>query len=162
MNPYATRILGLLGDRDPMSVLRETPGRLEALAPRLRERAEESYGPGKWTAREILCHLADTELGLGFRLRQVAAGVEVIQAFDENAWARRYAGVPLDLALHTVLALRNWNLAWLEGLEDGVWQHTYHHPERGPETFDLAVRLMAGHDLNHLGQLEGVALQPAP
>ncbi|MCL6526456.1 MAG: DinB family protein [Thermaceae bacterium] len=161
MNPYVSRILGRLGPRDPLAVLQDTPRRLEALAPALYARAEQSYGPGKWTARQILCHLADTELGLGFRLRQIAAGVETIQAFDQEAWAQRYSGLSLELALRSFLALRSWNLAWLQGLDRAVWGRSYHHPERGLESFELAVRLWAGHDLNHLEQLEQITAHPS-
>lgn len=159
MSTYRTRILELLGERDPIAVLSETPKRLEATTPALLARAEQSYAPGKWTAREILCHLADAELGLGFRLRQIAAGVETIQPFDQDAWLSRNRGLSSELALKTLLALRAWNLAWLRGLDKSVWERNYHHPERGSETFEIAVRLLAGHDLNHLGQLEQIAAE---
>lgn len=162
MSEYRRRILGLLADRNPITVLSETPKQLEAMTAALLERSEQSYAPGKWTARELLCHLTDAELGIGFRLRQIVAGVETIQPFDQDAWVSQNKKLPLELALNTLLALRAWNLAWLRGLDKSVWERKYHHPERGEETFDVAVRLLAGHDLNHLGQLEQISAQPTP
>lgn len=157
MNPYTSRILGLLGHRDPLEVLQQTPGLLEALTARIDP--ERSYGPGKWTAREILSHLADTELAMGFRIRQtLAADHPTVQPFDQEAWAKRYSGLPLPLALETFHALRAWNLALIGGLSDDDLGRTYYHPEREEgESLRRLIHLMAGHDLNHLAQLEQIA-----
>lgn len=160
MNPYAHRILSLLEDRDPLAILSETPQRLETLAPALSRRAGQSYAPGKWTALELMCHLADAETSMAFRLRQIVAGVEVIQPWDQDVWAKPYSKLSLTLAMSTFLAVRAWNLAWLEALDRAEWQRSYSHPERGPETFEIALRLLAGHDLNHFRQLEQIAAQP--
>src|SRR6266446_405202 len=74
MNPYVERILGLVGDRPVLESLEQTAKRIEAVAGSLGPaRLERSYAPGKWTARQILAHLADCELGIGFRLRQALA-----------------------------------------------------------------------------------------
>ena len=56
-------------------------------------RIEESPAPGKWSPHEILCHLADCELVFSFRIRQaLAEDHHVIQPFDQEIWARNYAG----------------------------------------------------------------------
>ena len=155
MNAYVERMLGLLGDNDPVLVLEATPARLETLTLGFTESDwSRSYGPGKWDARHIVAHLADVELGVGFRIRQMVAGVETLQAFDENAWAEPYSRSDPALAMETFRALRAWNLLRYAsfGLEE--WLRESLHPERGPMSVDLSVRLSAGHDLNHLGQLE--------
>jgi hypothetical protein len=170
MNPYLSRILGFLGDRDPLEVWRQTPTKLEAyfrgdsrvaLASRLEP--ENSYGPGKWTAREILCHLADTELAMGFRIRQtLTEDNPTVQPFDQEAWAERYSGLTLPLALETFKALRAWNLALVRGLSNDDLERTYYHPEREEwESLRMLVRFVAGHDLNHLAQLEQIAGKPS-
>lgn len=154
-NPYVARMLSLLGDQDPLLVLEATPSRLEALTLGFTEDDwARSYGPGKWDARHIVAHLADVELGTGFRVRQIVAGTQELQPFDENAWARPYSRFDPTLALGTFQTLRAWNLARYAsfGLEE--WLMSSHHPERGPMSVDLSVRMSAGHDLNHLGQLE--------
>ena len=157
MSPYMTRIVGLLGDRDPVEVIAETPGRLAALAPRLAP--DLSYGPGKWTAREIVCHLADVELAEGFRLRQVLAGAPEMQPFDQDRWVERYAGLGLDLALAAFTQARAWDLALIRGLDAHDLALSAHHPERGQVSVSLMLRFRAGHDLNHLAQLETIAGQ---
>ncbi|HEY7512021.1 MAG TPA: hypothetical protein VIG50_17305, partial [Vicinamibacteria bacterium] len=84
---YRDRILGLLGERNPIESLPETAARVEALARKLGEaRLSRSWGEGKWTGKQILAHLADAEVGVGFRVRQVLAeDNHRIQPFDESA-----------------------------------------------------------------------------
>jgi len=153
---YRERILGLIGDRNPLEAMEANSRRVEALARRLGEAGlSRSYGPGKWTGKQILAHLADAEIGVGFRIRQVLSQDDHrIQSFDEGAWARRYTDVDVESALASYLALRRWNLSLLRGLSPADLEREAFHPERGPETLGTIVRLLAGHDLNHLAQLE--------
>src|SRR5690349_3462260 len=97
MNPYARN----LGGQDPLAVIAATGGKLEhlfqALGP---ERADKSPAPGKWSAREILCHLADSEVVFAFRLRQaLAQDHHVIQPFDQDDWAKSYRQYEIPAAL---------------------------------------------------------------
>jgi DinB superfamily len=155
MNPYIQRILSYLGDQDPISVLQQTPGKLEHLLESLTPADfETSYETGKWTAREILAHMADVELLLGYRLRQAISEPNyVTQVMDQDIWATRYKKLEPSHSVETFHALRSWNLALFStfGLED--WNKETTHPERGKETVDLMVSFLAGHDLNHLQQL---------
>jgi hypothetical protein len=159
MDPYIERILGHLGDRDPMAVLAATPARLEAAVAAIgQDGLERPWAPGKWTSREVLCHLADCEVGIGFRLRQaLAEDGGVAQPFDQDAWARRYGPLSADAALNAFRGLRAWNLALLRGVGAADLERTYTHPERGEETVRMLRDFLAGHDLNHLGQLERAA-----
>jgi hypothetical protein len=159
MHPYTARILALLGQRDPIASLEETPRRLEGLFGRIGESGlGRRHGPGKWTAREIFAHLADAELAVGFRVRQALAEENhTIQAFDQDAWAGRYDSSDAALALQAQGALRRWNLNLFRSLGRAELDRPAFHPERGEETVDLMIRLLAGHDLNHLAQLETVA-----
>src|SRR6266852_5877711 len=111
MNPYASH----LGDRDPRAVISATASQLERLlATAGPNRASQSPAPGKWSPREILCHLADCELVFAYRLRQALAEQHhVIQPFDQDAWARNYAAYDAQTALATFAAMRRWNLALL-------------------------------------------------
>ena len=115
MNDYIERLFELLSHRDPITVLETTPQRLEGyLLGFFEPDFERSYAPGKWTAREILAHLADVELALGFRLRQAVAEERYRpQPFDQDLWAQRYARLEPSLAAETFRALRAWNLALL-------------------------------------------------
>ena len=155
---YRARILGLLGDQSPIETMEASAKRVEQAARRLGEAGlSRSYGPGKWTGKQILAHLADAELAIGFRMRQVLSETgHRIQGFDEATWARRYEDVDMEAALGSFLAVRRWNLALLRRLGREDLGREAIHPDRGAETLETIVRLLAGHDLNHLAQLESL------
>jgi hypothetical protein len=153
MNPYASH----LGDRDPLPVIAATPQRLAAQLDRLGpEGIERPYAPGKWNARQVLCHLADTEIVFAFRLRQTLAEEHhVVQPMDQEKWAANYDAYGARAALEVFTAVRKWNLALLAVVPPAVMSKPVTHPERGQLTFGVLVETMAGHDLNHLKQIEG-------
>lgn len=154
MNPYASN----LGSRDPIEVVAETPGHLKELAEKIGvEGVEQTPAPGKWSARKILCHLADTELAFAFRLRQALAETShVIQPFDQDNWARIYDGFEVNAALDLFAAVRKWNMILIRAVPQSTFSKLVIHPERGEMTFRTLVETMAGHDLNHIRQLEGM------
>jgi hypothetical protein len=154
-NPYAPN----LGGRDPRQVIAQTPTRLELLVDKLGpDGLERSLAPGKWKAREILCHLADCELVFAFRLRQALAEPNhVIQPFDQDHWAKPYALLKVPAALAAFSAARQWNVALLETVAPQDFAKKLSHPERGEMTFQTVIETMGGHDLNHLAQLETLA-----
>jgi len=154
LNPYEK----YLGDGDPVPVLFTTSSKLQALVAELSdEQLEAPPAPGKWCIREIIAHLADCELAFGFRLRQtLALEHAVMQPFDQEAWAERYSGYDFASALEMFLATRNWNLKLL-GTVSATDQHKpTTHPERGTMIFWTIVETMAGHDVNHLEQIERI------
>ena len=159
MNPYAS----FLGDQDPIAVISATPGRLDAILNTLgQEGAERSPAPGKWSAREILCHLADCELVFAFRLRQaLAEPYHTIQPFDQEKWANIYSAFEARGAVEVFTAVRKWNMRLIESLPAEAFSKLLTHPERGEMTIRVVVETMGGHDLNHLRQLEGIASQAA-
>ena len=161
MNPYAS----FLGDQDPLAVIVATPALLGTLFGTLGAAgAERSPAPGQWNARQILCHLADCEVAFAFRLRQAMAETRhVIQPFDQDAWARVYGSSALDIAsaLEAYSALRKWNVKFIESVPPGTMTKTLNHPERGDMTFRVVVETMAGHDLNHMLQIERIASMAA-
>jgi hypothetical protein len=154
-NPYDK----FLDGRPVEEIIAATP---DAIARLLDAIGEEKVGvaaaPGKWSAAEIVCHLADCELVFAFRLRQtLAEDHHVIQPFDQDKWARVYVDVPADDALDTFAAARAWNLRLIRDAMPAAAQRTVTHPERGTMTFATIVETMAGHDLNHLAQLQRIA-----
>lgn len=152
MNPYAS----FVGTRDPRAVVSETASKLAAHAERLgADGLRRSPAPGKWSPGEILCHLADCELAFGWRLRQtLAVDNHVTQPFDQDAWAKPYGRFDPCLALEMFTVSRRWNLVLLESLAPEDFERRMTHPERGEMTLQTIVETMAGHDLNHLAQLE--------
>ena len=159
MNPYAT----YLGDQNPLRVIAETPSRLSVLLDALsRDGAERAPAPGKWSARQILCHLADTELAFAFRLRQALAEPHhVIQPFDQDKWAASYGAFEARAAVDVFGTVRKWNITLIETVPAATLSKPLTHPERGQMTFQTLIDTMAGHDLNHLRQLEGIASRSA-
>jgi uncharacterized damage-inducible protein DinB len=160
INPYAT----YLGSEEPLKVLSASPRKIEQLMEDLgAERMDQPPAPGKWSSREIVCHLADTELAFAFRLRQTLAEEDhVIQPFDQEKWAVNYAAYDAREALTLFCAVRNWNMSLLRSVDPDLHDRTVTHPERGAMTFWTIVETMAGHDLNHLAQLQTIARNFAP
>lgn len=160
LNPYAK----FLGDQDPIPVLTTTAVRLKDLTAALSgAQINQPPAPGKWSIREIIAHLADCEIVFCFRLRQTLAEEHhIIQPFDQEIWAQRYAAYDLDSALALFHAARNWNLRLLTTVTEPDRHRPITHPERGTMTFWTLVETMAGHDLNHLQQLERLTANPAP
>lgn len=146
-----------------MQILAESAVHLRNLAQVLGERRiNEPLAPGKWSPREVLIHLADCELAFGFRYRQ-ALGEEnhLVQPFDQDLWAKSYSAYKADQALETFAVLRNWNLALLRELTAEQLAKTVSHPERGRMTFKTLIETAAGHDINHIRQLETAAKKSA-
>ena len=165
--PYMKRIIELVGDAEPIDVLQQTPQHLEQCYLSLvdiEDGLERSYGKGKWSARQIFAHLADTDLLMGYRLRQ-AISIEnyTIDLVNENKWAKPYHRLDASLALQSFKGLRAWNLALISTFSLKDWLAETMHPERPqkPETTDMIVRYLAGHDLNHLNQLEQIIQGPS-
>jgi hypothetical protein len=157
---YIAALLDLLGDRDPMTVLRATEKALrdaiEAVPPAVLRRPEK---PGKWSALEVLQHLADSELVWSYRMRLVAAEDRpTLTGYDQDAWVTGlgYRDVDPDDALEQFALLRRLNLRLLDGLPPEGLARVGVHNERGDESLGHMVRLYAGHDLVHLRQLERV------
>jgi uncharacterized damage-inducible protein DinB len=159
-NPYDK----FLDGRPVEEVLAETGDKIaEYLEVIGRENARREPAPGKWSAAEIVCHLADCELVFGFRLRQTLAEDEpTIQPFDQDKWAweEQYSNIPPALALETFSVLRKWNLQLIKTVLPTAAKRKMTHPERGTMTFQTVVKTMAGHDLNHLEQLHRIAGKP--
>jgi hypothetical protein len=156
LNPYDKFLDGRALD----TILAATPGEIGRLILAIGPGNENTApAPGKWSAAEIVAHLADCELVFGFRLRQtLAEDAPVIQPFDQDKWAATYMRVPARQALEVFTALRGWNLRLIGLALPEAAERPVTHPERGAMTFLTIVETMAGHDLNHLGQLKKLSV----
>jgi DinB family protein len=153
-NPYAAD----LGSRDPLEALGETPGLIGTLLERWADdRFDRSYAPGKWTARQILIHLAQTELALTVRARfAVSTPGYVAQAFSQDDWVPLDDGANARTALDAYLALRRFNLEMWRRLSPEQRNRRFQHPEYGELTAGWIMAQIAGHDIHHLKQLEKI------
>jgi hypothetical protein len=160
---YLVRILGHVEGKDPLGVQRSTAKKLTAMVKGLdRALMAKRPAPKKWSIAEILAHLADTELVAGWRIRSILGqNGRPIQAFDQDVWAARFDYRHRDpkASLELFRVLRESNLALLQSVPKNLRENYGMHPERGKETIAHLVRLFAGHDLNHLAQLERIRNQ---
>lgn len=158
---YIQRILGFVEGKDPLQVQSETAKKLAKLIkPLSRKQLSTRPEPGKWSIAEILAHLADGEIVDAWRMRLVIGQNGVpIQAFDQDVWAEvfDYAKRDPKVSLATFRVLREENLRMLKALPKNLWENHGMHSERGKEALARIVRMYAGHDLNHLAQVEKIA-----
>ena len=155
MNPYAVHLEG----RDPSAVIAETPQQLAQIVRSTDSQALDTPpAPGKWSIRQILVHLADCEIVFAFRLRQtVAEAHHTTQPFDQDQWAAHYEAYDAPAALETFTAVRRWNIRFLSALPRETFAKMTTHPERGTMSLQVVVETMAGHDRNHVKQIERIA-----
>jgi hypothetical protein len=157
---YLARMLALVGDRDTREVLAESAVQVEAAVRRLGPAGlAKAWGAGKWTGAQVLAHLADAEIALAFRSRQVLTqSSHTMQEYDESAWNGLYTGeIDLEAALQTFLTARRWNLLLWRRLDPEQLGRVALHPSRGNEILATTLRALAGHTLSHLSQLESIA-----
>lgn len=159
-NAYVTRVLGLLGDRPPLEVLAELDAALDDLLGGLDDAALRTRpAPDRWSIAEVVAHLADTEIVYGHRLRLVLSEpTPRFHRFDQEGWAAKldYAARPLSLSRTALRALRALHLDMLGRIDPADLDRAGVHESRGTETIGRMIRLWAGHDLAHRGQIERV------
>lgn len=158
---YTQRMLSHVAKKNPLTIWASTPKKLAAAVRRLSpKKLRQSPAPGKWSITEILAHLSDTEMVIGYRLRMMLNknGTE-IQAFDQDSWARtgKYSKQAPAKSLAEFAAMRAKNLALLRSLPKEAWENYGMHQERGRESVAHLTRMIAGHDINHLLQIEHLA-----
>ena len=161
---YTQRILANAQGQDPIKAQPATSKKLARLiqgvpTAKLRKRP----APDKWSVAEILAHLADGEIVIGWRMRSIlgAPGTPV-QAYDQNAWAiaGHYEKRDPRKSIEQHRVVREANIALLKSLSPEQWKHYGQHAERGQESIEHIVRMIAGHDINHIRQIEHI-LAPA-
>jgi hypothetical protein len=163
---YVAGLLQLLGDRDPVVVLRQTPNAVQRFLDTVPAPiAANAEAPGKWSIREVVQHLADSELVGGFRLRMVLAHDRPsLMGYDQDLWASRlrYCDIDVRDALEQFSVLRRANLHLWQHLTPADLGRVGIHGERGEESLEHMRRLYAGHDLLHLQQLERIRASLLP
>lgn len=157
---YTQRILSYVEGKNALKIQRSTAGELKRLTRGLNKKEfAKRPAPGKWSIAEILAHLADTELVAGWRLRLILGsnGTPIV-AFDQDAWAStlNYEKADPEWSIKAFQAMREHNLRMLKSIPKHLWDNYGMHSERGKETVAHIVRMFAGHDTNHLQQIEGI------
>jgi len=157
---YTQRLLSYADGKDPLRLQQTAPVKLAALLKgKTGKQLTQRPAPDKWSVAEILAHLADAELAISWRLRQVLANNAIpIQAYDQDLWARtfNYARRDPRQSLANFRSLREANIALLKSVPRKLWENYGVHAERGNESINHVVKMVAGHDLNHLQQLQKI------
>jgi hypothetical protein len=155
---YREELLDQLGDRDALDVLAHTPRKIEKrlegldeplLAARPRANA--------WSVKEILGHLGDSEWVYGYRLRiMLSHDAPEIAGYDQEIMVRGMAhnDRPISMLMEELRRLRGLNLDLYLRTKGPAWERVGRHSERGDESVELSIRLLAGHDLRHFDQIE--------
>jgi len=153
-NPYAED----LGNRAPLDALADTADGIRQLVePWSADTFEKSYAPGKWSARQILVHLAQTELALSTRARfALTQPGYAAQPFSQDDWMPVDAGSSARTALGAYTALRGLNLEMWKRLTPEQLERAFTHPEYGDLTVGWIMSQMAGHDIHHFKQLQAI------
>ena len=154
---YTSAVLGLLDDRDPIDVLRNSPQVIQQMIAGIDEAVLATpESPGKWSVRQVIAHLADSELVVGWRVRMIlATDAPDIIGVDQDIWAERmrYDDIAAQVSLATFKALREWNLLIYDNATPQQLQRFGVHSERGEESVAHIIRLYAGHDILHQRQI---------
>jgi len=157
---YIGRILGHVEGQDAIKVQKTTATKLERLTRGLTPKQSRwQPEPGKWSIAEIVAHLADVEIVASWRMRSIIGSDGItIQPFDQDVWASvfQYSKRDHKRSLEIFRVLRENNLAMLKALPPEAWEKHGMHLERGKETIAHLARMFAGHDTNHILQIERI------
>lgn len=152
---YRRSLLAALGDDDPAAVQAGTPAALRALVAAAGDRLRVPPEPGEWSVMECIGHIVDGELVVSGRYRWIVAHDEPeLIGYDQDRWVARLRHAEADPAVLLAMfdGLRASNLDLWARLPTELRSRVGLHRERGPESYDLTFRMMAGHDRVHTAQ----------
>ena len=152
---YQRFILSLLGDDDPAEVQGGTPLALRELFREAGDGLRDRPAPTEWSVLEAAGHILDSEVVASARYRWILAHDEPrLAGYDQDLWVERLRHNEDDPGQLISLfePLRMANLALWSRSSEAERARVGVHEERGPESFELVFRLVAGHDRNHLAQ----------
>jgi hypothetical protein len=157
---YTSRLLSYADGKDPLRLQQAAPKKLAQLIKgKTKKQLTRKPAPERWSVAEIVAHLADAEVAIAWRLRQILSTNAVsIQAYDQDLWAKTFSYARRDprLSLAYFTSLREANLTLLKSVPRKLWDNYGVHQERGNESASHVVRMVAGHDINHLRQVEAI------
>jgi hypothetical protein len=157
---YTQRLLSYGEGKDPLRLQQAAPKKLALLLKgKTGKQLMRRPAPDKWSVAEIVAHLADAELAISWRIRQILSNNAIpIQAYDQDQWAKTFGYARRDprQSLTNFRTLREANIALLKSVPRKLWDNYGVHEERGNESVSHVVRMVAGHDLNHLQQIQRI------
>jgi hypothetical protein len=153
---YQEFLLSLVGDDDPAEVQAGAPDRWRSMISDAGTNGHMRPEVAEWSVVECLGHAVDAEIVSSARYRWILAHDEPpLIGYDQDLWVDRLHHGRDETAeelLATLEALREANLALWRRTPEGDRSRFGVHAERGPESYDLTFRIIAGHDRFHLAQ----------
>lgn len=149
--PYFERYVSLVPESDVLPVLSGQVSEIQACSVLSEEKAGFRYAVGKWSVREVIGHIIDTERVLGYRALCIARGeVFSLPEFDENqyALAAGHDRCRLPELIEEFSGLRGSHLHMFRHLDDAGWERVG-HVNAHPTTTRALAFIMAGHVRHH-------------
>ena len=127
----------------------------EALLKATDEELDGRPGPGKWSAREIVHHLADSEMTAAIRLRRLLAEDRPeIKGYDQDEYAKRlHYDRPHEISLEVFKYVRDSTAELLERMSPADWQREGTHSEVGRYTPETWLKIYSEHAHKHALQI---------
>jgi DinB superfamily len=127
----------------------------EAVAGAKDEELDVRPAPGKWSAREVVHHLADSEMTAAIRARLlIALDRPQIVGFDQDVFARKlHYDRPIEASLEAFKSARRTTAELLERLTDAEWAREGTHTEHGRYTLERWLEIYSAHAHKHAEQI---------
>jgi hypothetical protein len=154
---YQQHLLSLLGDDDPAQVQEATPAAVRAIVAESDVDLQRRPADREWSVYGCVAHLSDAELVMSTRYRWVIAHDEPpLIGYDQDLWVDRLhrGDEPVEDLVALFEPLRAANVELWRRTPVELRSRVGIHAERGPESYDLAFRMIAGHDRFHLAQAD--------
>lgn len=153
---YQQQLLSLLGEDDPAEVAAATASAVQSLLSDAGADLKRRPAAGEWSVLELLGHLVDAEIVMSGRYRwAISQDKPPLLGYDQDLWVARLRhndAQPAEL-LAVFSAMRAANLRlWRQSTAEDR-DRVAMHSERGPESYGLMFRMLAGHDRFHLNQM---------
>lgn len=152
---YQQMLLDLLGEDDPHEAQSATAAALRELVAEAGDELSQRPEPKEWSVLGCIAHITDAEVMMSGRYRFVLAHDEPgLMPYDQDLWVNRLhqEDEPVDELLALFEPLRHANLALWSQSDATHRARIGQHAERGPESYALMFRMIAGHDRFHIAQ----------
>lgn len=146
--------------RDLIEKMRQLPDQIDAAVRGLNDQQLDTpYGPGKWTPRQVVHHVADSHMNAFVRMKLVLAeNKPTLKPYSQDDWAKfdDAAKLPVHSSLAIIRGLHERLVHMLIHAKEADFQRAAVHPERGDMTLDDLVVIYGRHGEKHCGQINGL------
>ncbi len=140
--------------------MRQLPDQIDASVRGLNDsQLDTPYGPGKWTPRQVVHHVADSHMNAFVRMKLVLAEDKpTLKPYNQDDWAKfdDAAKLPVNSSLSIIRGVHERLVYMLDHADESDFQRVAHHPERGDITLDDLVFIYGRHGEKHCGQINGL------